>query len=135
MGPVTQTEKPKMVSVAPMGTELGTLVYRAFLLRGSYRLLHGRHCAKRIHHEDTFPALTLIYKPGDLVRPRGMDGAGDPFIHFLDPANTERRGDLGRSSAAPFVLFSPSQELRPKGGRFFSGTFNIAIAHSHLEAS
>lgn len=104
----------------PMGTELATLVYRALIpLRGSYRLLCGRHCAERIHREDTFPALTSIYKPGDLVRPKGMGGAGDPFIHFLDPANAKQRGDLGRSSAAPFVFFSPSQELRPKGGRFF----------------
>lgn len=36
-----------------------------------------------------YPVLTLIYKPGDLVRPEGMGGVGDPFIHFLDPANTK----------------------------------------------
>lgn len=60
---------------------------------------------------------------------------GNPFSHFLNSDNANCRGGLGVGAEPPrFLPFSLSG-AEAQGRKAFSGTFNIAIAHSHLAAS
>lgn len=80
-----------------------------------------------------FLLLPLLIR-SDSIRSKGKGAVDNPFNCFLDLDNAEWRGDLGKRLSSPILLFSFSG-AGAQGKKAFSGTFNIAIAHSHLAAS
>lgn len=83
--------------------------------------------------EHSSPAPTPDLSTGRLsqaVRGRRKNGGAPPWTLKMQ---TEK-GGWGVAEPLSLLPFL-SRELRPKGRRAFSGTFNIAIAQSHLAAS
>lgn len=107
-------QKTRDGQCSPVGTEMGTMVYRVLLpLSRRYHLLNGSHCVKCftcnhcaswLSHEGVLPVLTFAYKPGDLVRSKGKGSAGNSFICFLDLDHAEWRGDLEKRLSSPALL-------------------------------